>query len=101
MVLSSEVSSEVFLVVLPSLILICCTFPPLCSEATQFLVHLSKLCRPATGCTGPVLPSGSSVGELGRGKWGYRAGSGVDFGENPFVSAIGNTFIELIVSITA
>lgn len=92
-ILSSELSSELresyFLAVLPSISLICRTFPPLCSEATQFLVHLSRVCRPVAGSLGPTLPS---VGE-----WRGQGAAG----EDPLISAINNTFSELVVSITA
>ena len=85
-VLSAEVSSQVresyFLAVLPSITLICRTFPPLCCEATELLVHLSRVCRPAAGSLGPVLPSGD----------GWRgAGHSAAAGEDPLISAIINT----------
>lgn len=53
-VLASEIPAKIreeyFHPLLPSVVKLCQTFPPLCSEATGFLVHLSKVCVP--------LPSG-------------------------------------------
>ena len=48
MVLANEIPihmrEKYFQPLLPSVVKLCQTFPPLCSEATEFLVHLSKLC---------------------------------------------------------
>ena len=100
-VLSSELSSEAresyFLAVLPSLSLICQTFPPLCSEATEFLVHLSKICRPAAA----AAAAGGSLGAAPPPGGDWRRGGAGGGGEDPLVRAINNTFSELIVSITA
>ena len=45
-VLSNEIPKSIresyFLPVLPAIVKLCQTFPPLCSEATEFLVHLCK-----------------------------------------------------------
>ena len=37
---------------LPSVVKLCQTFPPLCSGATQFLVHLGNICVPLTSLSG-------------------------------------------------
>ena len=48
MVLTNEISAslreEYFLPVLPSVVKLAKTFPPLCKEAAEFLVQLSKTC---------------------------------------------------------
>ena len=48
MVLSNEIPASVreeyFLPLLPSVVKLSKTFPPLCKEAAEFLVHLSKTC---------------------------------------------------------
>ena len=48
MVLTSEIPASVreqyFLPLLPSVVKLAKTFPPLCKEAAEFLVHLSKTC---------------------------------------------------------
>ena len=48
MVLSNEIPAsmreEYFLPLLPSVVKLSKTFPPLCKEAAEFLVHLSKTC---------------------------------------------------------
>ena len=48
MVLSNEIPAslreEYFLPLLPSVVKLSKTFPPLCKEAAEFLVHLSKMC---------------------------------------------------------
>ena len=49
----AKIREEYFHPLLPSVVKLCQTFPPLCSEATEFLVHLSKVCVPLTsGVTG-------------------------------------------------
>ena len=48
MVLTNEIPASVreqyFLPVLPSVVKLAKTFPPLCKEAAEFLVQLSKIC---------------------------------------------------------
>lgn len=92
-VLSSELPSNVresyFLSVLPSLALLCKTFPPLSSDATEFLVHLTKICKLAGGPLGSVFPTVQD--------WGEDAAAG----DNPLVKAIKKTFNDIIVLITA
>ena len=55
-VLASEIpvwiQEEYFQPLLPSVVKLCQTFPRLCSEATQFLVHLSIVCVPLTSLSG-------------------------------------------------
>jgi len=43
--LAGTARDNYYISVLPSLALLCRTFPPLCSEVTAFLVHLSKISR--------------------------------------------------------
>ena len=49
MILTNEIPDDIreqyFLPLLPSVVQLCQTFPPLCSEATKFLIHLSKSCE--------------------------------------------------------
>ena len=96
-VVSREVSAEVreryFLSVLPSLALLCRTFPPLCSDATTFLVHLTKLVKPETSSSlTPVLPNVRD--------WGSDVGEGTSEGENSLIKAIKSTFSDLVEFIT-
>ena len=48
MVLANEIPADMreayFLPLLPAVVKLCQTFPPLCTEATEFLVCLSKVC---------------------------------------------------------
>ena len=95
-VLSEEIPQEVregyFLSLLPSLTLLCKSFPPLSSEVTQFLVHLTKLCQPAAA-------SSFSVGRaLTPAVWDWAEGGGEG---DPLIRGIKKTFNEIIVSITA
>ena len=76
---------DYFTAILLSLSLLCQMFPPLCSEATEFLVHLAKMCQ-------PLGPSSCSV-------VGSAGGDIHDI--MPLVVAIENTFGKLVSSITA
>ena len=67
-----------FLPLLPSVVLLCQTFPPLCSEATKFLVGLSRAC------------TARSVGE---GVW---SGNSPAHGQCSLAAAVKRTFDELI-----
>ena len=67
-----------FLPLLPSVVLLCQTFPPLCSEATKFLVGLSRAC------------AARSVGE---GVW---SGNSPAHGQCSLAAAVKRTFNELI-----
>lgn len=93
-VVSREVAADIrenyFISVLPSVSLLCKTFPPLCSDATTFLVHLTKLCKPETGSLATAVPTVRDWGD-----------DGVSGGENPLIRAIKYTFNEMVVSITA
>lgn len=112
-VLAAEVPPDVreshFLSLLPSLTLLCRTFPPLSSEVTEFLVHLTRLCQP-----GPTPSSSSSSSHRSPGfgvggaltpaawDWGGGDDSGCFPGEgDPLIRAIKRTFNDIIVSITA
>ena len=106
-VLSVEVSQEVresyFLSVLPSLTLLCKSFPPLGSEATEFLVHLAKLCQPGVG-SGARLGVGR-IGLTPAAAWDWSdTGEGGAAGGregDPLIRAIKSTFNDIVVSITA
>ena len=42
-----EMLEDYFLPLLPAVVKLCQTFPPVCSDATAFLVQLSKVCIPS------------------------------------------------------
>ena len=95
---SPEVREDYFLSVLPSLALLCKAFPPLCADAAEFLVHLTKLCQPTGGGGGsslaPILPNVRD--------WeGGVAGCEARDLEEPLIKAIKRTFSEVVVTITA
>lgn len=84
---------DYFRAVLPSVSLLCRTFPPLCTEATEFLVHLNKICQPlgsSSFCSKVRVVENEDAGEDG-------GGGGVV----PLVRAIEDTFSELVAFITA
>ena len=63
MILANEIPSSVmeqyFLPILPSVVKLAKTFPPLCKEAAEFLLQLSKTCE--TSLPGKSLPEVSSL----------------------------------------
>ena len=107
-VLASEVPPDVreghFLSLLPSLTLLCRAFPPLSSEVTEFLVHLTRLCQPGPGPAPSSSPGFGVGGALtpAAWDWGDGGGDGCFPGEgDPLIRAIKRTFNDIIVSITA
>lgn len=102
-VVSVEVSpktrEQYFLSVLPCVSLLCHTFPPLCSDATELLVHLTKLCKPEGGPLAPVLPTARDWGDTNTSTATTATVAGS--GEISLIQAIKNTFSELVVFITA
>ena len=82
MILTNEIPDHLretyFLPLLPVVVLLCQTFPPLCSEATKFLVGLSRA---------------YAVRSVGEGAW---SGDSPDKGQCGLASAVKRTFDELI-----
>ena len=90
--LTSPIRDDYYSAILPSLSLLCRTFPPLCSEVTAFLVHLTKICQPV----GRTSSSASKARGMKNGE-GMKNGSN---GDVPLVDRIENTFQEIITFVT-
>ena len=91
--LAGEIPSDMrgyFLAILPSVLLLCQTFPPLCSDATELLVHLMKIYQPADGSLSSILLTKRDESS------GKRESTDL-----PLVKAIKNTSNEIVTFITA
>ena len=74
---------EYFSPLLPALVRICRTFPPLCSQATNILIELTRVCS-AVGGSGGIFLGGPPSGKTKGGKGGG------------FLTSVQNTFQELV-----
>lgn len=94
--LSNEIPENVresyFRPILPAVVQLCRTFPPLCTEATEFLVHLSKISACLDNQASRVGPFYSRPGAL------HRVQSEVTSAarSSSFISSIQKTFQELV-----
>ena len=99
MVLANEIPGnlreEYFIPLFPSVVKLSQTFPPLCKDATEFLVHLNKICASSSSPLDSL-----SANESGRKKLlfepkGTAGGVGVSFG-NELMTSIQDTFQQLV-----
>lgn len=83
--LAGSSRDDYFSAVLPSLALLSRTFPPLSSEVTAFLVHLSKICHPTEQISSSVAKTKGilDAGDL----WEESV---------PLARVIENTFMEVV-----
>lgn len=94
-VLASEIPSNIrdgyFSAILPSIALLCKTFPPISTDATEFLVCLTRVSRPADSS----LVSAQENEEVGG-----AGGGGGGSGKNSLITAIRDTFNEIVMTLT-
>ena len=87
-----QIREEYFQPLLPSVVKLCQTFPPLCSEATGFLVHLSNVCVPLTSLSG----TSKDFAEVSQNGWQKKALS--DRKPKELLKSIQTAFQELVDS---
>ena len=100
--LTNEIPPEMlegyFLPLLPAVVKLCQTFPPVCSDATAFLVQLSKVCLPSNRPTAAVFsyPSDPGTGPLQGSSWFEFAEAYLDEKPGGLFRSIKDTFQELV-----
>lgn len=97
-IIANEIPADMrelyFIPLLPAVVQLCQTFPPLSTEATEFLVQLSKACTPST--MKPVDPENTAINT--QEPWSTLDSSASNARTNRLVQCIQSSFEELINS---
>ncbi len=98
-ILANEIPSHLrdkyFRPLLPSLVMLCQTFPPLCTETTKFLVSLRRECMSDEKMTRDAIATVAQAQGYSRGGGARSTGMSTEVG---LVEAVRETFQEIVTA---